>query len=152
MAQDPVQSTPHPSPTSRPLFTVRRKFLITGMVVALALGYFVFNVFQGAAVYYLTVGELLERGTGDRIVRVNGSLVEGSFTRESGGTLAHFHITDGIRELPSTYDGAVPVLFFNEHSQVVLEGQYGRDGVFRAETVLVKCPTKYEALALEEST
>ena len=126
----------------------RRKVIIGGIIIAVALGYFAFNVFQGAAMYYVTVGELLDRGVNEeKIVRVNGSLVSDSFTREPGSIVAHFRLSDGERELSAVYQGVLPDLFFNEHSQIVLEGRYGFSGVFRTDTVLVRCPSKYEALA-----
>ncbi len=118
----------------------------------MALGYFAFTVFQGAAVYYLTVGELTDRGASEKVVRVNGSLVPGSFSRAAGGTMASFRLTDGRHELAAAYDGAVPDLFFNENSQIVLEGKYKPEGVFHTETVLVKCPSKYESIAKEQNT
>ena len=39
----------------------------------------------------------------------------------------------------------VPDLFFNQHSEIILEGSYGDDGVFYSESVIVKCPSKYVA-------
>ena len=97
--------------------------------------------------YYLTVDELLSgRAETGKTVRVNGKLVPDSFQRESQGTVAHFSLTDGKETLPAIYDGIVPELFFNEQSQIVLEGYYGSDKVFHTMTTpIVKCPSKYEA-------
>lgn len=149
--ENSIQTKPDPLIGDSPWLTARKKLFFAVVVLALAMSYFAVNVFQGAAVYYLTVGELLDRGSDDRVVRVNGALVPDTFIREEGGTKASFYITDGVRDLAAAYDGAVPDLFFNEHSLVVLEGQYVDGGVFQAQTILVKCPTKYEALAEEES-
>ena len=126
----------------------RGKLIVASIVILLAFGYFAFNAFQGASAYYLTVDELLDRGASDnRMVRVNGSLVPESFTRDDGSTIAHFRIAHGGQELPAVYDGLVPDLFFDKHSQIVLEGSYGSDGMFHTDTVLVKCPSKYQALS-----
>ncbi|MBI2872388.1 MAG: cytochrome c maturation protein CcmE [Chloroflexi bacterium] len=126
-----------------------RKLLIGGVVVAIALGFLAFNAFQGAAVYYLTVGELLDRDSAGlpKSVRVSGALVPGTFQQEAGTATVRFRITDGTSELPAVYTGVVPDLFFNEQSQVVLEGNFASGGVFQAQQVLVKCPSKYEAQA-----
>ena len=132
-------------------FVGRRKLIVGVILVGLALGYFVFTAFQGSAVYYLTVGEVLagERATDNQTLRVSGKLLPESFQREPGTTFAHFTLTDGENKLPATYDGVLPDLFFNGHSEVILQGQYEADGVFGTDTVLVKCPSKYSA---EEET
>lgn len=125
----------------------RGRLLIGAALLVAALVYFAFTAFEGSAVYYLTVSEALQS---DRVqsgtrVRVSGKLVQDSFQREQRGTLARFTITDGEKLLLATYDGVVPDLFFNVHSDIVLEGQRGPDGVFNTETVIVKCPSKYAA-------
>ena len=75
------------------------------------------------------------------------TLVPDSFIREEGGTLAIFTLTAGDESMPATYDGVVPDLFFNSHSEIILQGQFaGHGGVFEADTVSVLCPTKYQAL------
>jgi cytochrome c-type biogenesis protein CcmE len=43
----------------------------------------------------------------------------------------------------------MPDLFFNPHSEIILEGRYGPDDVFETESILVKCPSKYQALEEE---
>lgn len=126
-----------------------KKLAIGGAIVALALGLLAFNAFQSAAVYYLTVGELLERdqATLPKTVRVAGKLVPGSFQQEGGSTTSRFQLTDGVHQLLAQYSGVLPDLFFNGNSEVVLEGRQATGGVFEAQQVLVKCPSKYEAKA-----
>ena len=67
----------------------------------------------------------------------------------AGTTQAHFTITEQGKVLQSTYDGVVPDLFFNPHSDVVLEGSYGDEGLFQTDTIIVKCPSKYQAVREE---
>ena len=146
------ESVGGPQPAEAPrqgFFSGQRKLYFAVALLALALGYFAFNAFQGAAMYYLTVDELLSgRAEAGKTVRVNGKLVGDSFQRDSQGTVAHFSLTDGKGILPATYDGIVPQLFFNEQSQIVLEGYYGSDGLFHTTTTpIVKCPSKYQAQA-----
>ena len=116
-------------------------------VLVVALGYFAFQAFQSAAVYYLTVGELQTIGFTEegRSVRVSGKLVQGSFEREPDSTLASFQITDGTQTLTAVHEGVVPDLFFNEHSEIIMEGAYTPEGLFESHTVIVKCPSKYVA-------
>ena len=126
----------------------RIKLLIALVVLVGAAGYFAFQAFAGATVYYYTVGEMNDLGSTPegRMVRVSGKLVPGSFHRADGSTLAEFHLTDGAESLSATHDGVLPDLFFNEHSEIILEGRYHLNGVFMSENVIVKCPSKYIAL------
>jgi cytochrome c-type biogenesis protein CcmE len=122
--------------------------MLVGLAVLLvALGYFAFMAFKSATVYYYTVGELQELGpTQDgKLVRVSGTLVSGTFKRDTESTLARFSLTDGALALSAVHDGVLPELFFNEHSEIILEGSYTPDGVFQSYNVIVKCPSKYIA-------
>ena len=129
----------------------RGKLLIALVVLIGAFGYLALIAFQSATVYYYTVGELRELGPTPegRMVRVNGKLVEDSFERIDTSTLARFSLTDGANTLSAAHDGILPNLFFNEHSEIILEGSFGQDGVFQSHNVIVKCPSKY--VAAEES-
>lgn len=121
------------------------KLIIAASVLIMALGYFAFLAFQSATVYYYTVSELQDVGPTpeNKLVRVNGKLIEPSFFRADGSTLASFELTDGAHIMQATYDGVLPDLFFNAHSEIILEGTYGPDGVFTGQNVIVKCPSKY---------
>ena len=128
-------------------FSGRVKLAIGAAVVLVALGYFAFMAFQSATVYYYTVGEIQDRGptAAGETVRVSGKLMDGSFSRDPDSTLARFALTDGGTELSATHDGVLPELFFNEHSEIILEGSYTPEGVFQSHNVIVKCPSKYAA-------
>jgi cytochrome c-type biogenesis protein CcmE len=152
MSQSIIPGSGRDSSFRAPFLTPRRKLLIAGFLVALALAFFAFNAFQGATAYYLTVSELLQREPSDRTVRVNGKLIPDSYHLESGSTVSHFRLTDGSSEIDAIYDGAMNDLFFNPHSEIVLEGIHSPDGVFRTQTILVKCPSKYQSLTEEQST
>lgn len=130
------------------IFNNRTRLLLVGGVLALALGYLIFTAFPGNTVYYFTVDELLadEQNLDGRNVRVVGKLVPDSFQRTDGTTLAHFSIQDKGETVNATYNGVVPDLFFNPHSDVVLEGSYQSEGVFHTDSIVVKCPSKYQAL------
>ena len=134
----------------------RTRFLILGLVVALALGYMIYAAFPGNALYFLTVSEFAgkEIAQDGRIVRVSGKLVDGSFRREGNSTAASFRLQDegadlAGAQLQAAYVGVLPDLFFNPHSEVILQGSYGPDQVFQADSILVKCPSKYQSLEAE---
>jgi cytochrome c-type biogenesis protein CcmE len=143
--------TPAPDRTeaspSEGLFHGRGPLLAGGVLLLAALLYFAFVAFQGSTVYYVTVGELLNQANpeyGQRI-RVAGKLLPDSFERQEVGTFATFSLTDPAdgEVLAASFDGLVPELFFNEHSDIVAEGTYETDGVFHADNIIVKCPSKY---------
>ena len=135
------------APAEGALSSHRVKVFLGLAVLIAAMGYFAFQAFQSATVYYLTVGELRQIGPTEegRSVRVSGKLVQGSFAREGDSTLASFSVTDGTYTLAAIHDGVVPDLFFNEHSDIILEGSYTPEGVFESHNVIVKCPSKYIA-------
>jgi cytochrome c-type biogenesis protein CcmE len=125
----------------------RKRFLIVGLAVAIALGYLGFTAFQGASMYYLTVDELLARNDaayGER-VRLMGKVEDGSSVTDSETNTLHFAVTDEDgTSLPVVYSGTVPDAF-KEGADVVVEGSLTRAGTFEADSLLVKCPSKYEA-------
>ncbi len=128
----------------------RTRFLVVSAVIALSLGYMIYAAFPGNALYFLTVSEFTSRSEvqDGRVLRVSGKLVEGTFGREGNSIDSQFQITDkdgdssGIT-LQASYTGVLPDLFFNPHSELILEGAYGRNQVFHADEILVKCPSKY---------
>ena len=144
---------PEPETPEATYLSANRLKIFVGLIVLIgALGYFGFMAFQSATIYYYTVAELEAQGpTPDgRMVRVSGKLVPDSFRRAEDSTLANFVLTDGSMTMPAAHDGIVPDLFFNEHSEIVLQGQHGEDGVFKSHMVVVKCPSKYVSLAEEQ--
>ena len=131
----------------------RNRLIILGVVVALAVGYMIYAAFPGSALYFLTVSEFMggEEFQDGQVLRVSGKLVPESFQREEGGTLARFQLVDneadgGDAMLQASYVGVMPDLFFNPHSEIILEGSYTPDRIFETDSILVKCPSKYQSL------
>ena len=123
-----------------------RKFIISGMIVILAIAYLAYAGFTSSATYYYTVNELLEQGNSiyNENVRVNGQVAPGSVEQESTGRVLRFVIVDVEEEgsLPVSYQGVVPDTF-KVGNEVVVEGRLNSDGVFQASTLMPKCPSKY---------
>lgn len=148
------ENSPAPEPTARAttLMSPRVRLAIAAVLFIGALGYFSFLAFRSATVYYLTVGELEQTGptAEGRLVRVAGKLVDGSFVRDADGLDVSFRLKDDRgNTLPVAYRGEVGQLFFNEHSELILEGKYTGDRIFHTETLIVRCPSKY--VSLQES-
>jgi cytochrome c-type biogenesis protein CcmE len=120
-------------------------------VIALVIGFAIlFGIgLKGSMVYYLTVGEFLDRQGREDLgenFRVNGNVVSGTIERIPGVIGASFRMTDGTRELPVVFGKETPDTFV-DGSEVVVEGRIGPDGRFAATTLLAKCPSKYESTA-----
>jgi cytochrome c-type biogenesis protein CcmE len=131
----------------------KTRFLVISAVIVLALGYMIYAAFPGNALYFLTVTEFSERSDvqDGRLLRVSGKLVEGTFGRDGNSIDSLFEITDQDGDsssitLQASYKGVLPDLFFNPHSELILEGTYGANQVFHADNILVKCPSKYRDL------
>ncbi len=124
----------------------KKRFLFGGIIIVIAIGFLGYMGFQSSATYYYTVSELTEQGNsiyGEQ-VRVNGQVVPGSVEQEPGGFTLRFTIVDieGEESLPVVFQGVAPDSF-KEDAEVIAEGQLNPDGVFQANTILAKCPSKY---------
>ena len=142
------------SPASTSVLTRGRKLAIIVAIMLAAFGYFSYTAFESAQSFYLTVDELIELGPSPtQSVQVKGKLLEDSFVREGGtSTLAHFLLQENGAQVNATYDGVLPDLFFNPHSEIVLGGTYEDGVLFVADRVYVKCPSKYQSLEVDNPT
>ena len=87
--------------------------------------------------YYLTPSELVAEGrsaVGER-VRLGGFVAPGSLVEQKG--TIRFIVSDGETQVRAITSSSVPQLF-GEARGVILEGEILRNGVFRADTILVK--------------
>lgn len=157
----------------------KTKFIIGGLLIAAAIVYLITSSVQANAQYYLTVDETLSRyekgELEDRNLRVSGAVIGESvdydvddlrleFTvahvpgekadlNEEGGLAKALHlaVSDPSREtLRVVYHGPKPDLLQHE-AQAIMTGQMGEGGVFYADEVLLKCPTKYEEAVPEQA-
>ena len=123
----------------------KKRFLIGGAIIVLAIVYLGYTGFMGAATYYYTVSEAV--GLGSSIygenVQVNGEVAPGSLQQEFNGRTLKFNISEGTGTLSVVYRGVVPDTF-KVGNEVVIEGYINSDGVFQANTIMTKCPSKYE--------
>lgn len=145
----PESDRTEPAARTTTLMSPRVRLTVAAVLFIGALAYFSFLAFRSATVYYLTVGELEQQGptAEGRLVRVAGKLVNGSFERDRDGLDVSFQLKDERgNTLPVAYRGEVGQLFFNDHSELILEGRYSGDRIFHTETLIVRCPSKYVSL------
>jgi cytochrome c-type biogenesis protein CcmE len=121
------------------------KFVVGSVVIILTLAFLGYSGFQESKAYYLTVTELYAQkdSTYEKRLKVAGDVVPGSIVRE--GKTIKFVISQENNTLPVVYVGTdSPPDTFVDRAQAVVEGQYGRDGVFTANKMQAKCASKYE--------
>jgi cytochrome c-type biogenesis protein CcmE len=126
----------------------RSKFLLGGLVILGTASYLMASSIKETAVYYLTPGELNAKTVADPTfydtgVKVGARVVPGSIKRAQGGRETSFAMTDGAKTYNVIYRGITPDTF-TDGVDVVVEGRLGRDGTFRATTLLAKCASRYE--------
>ncbi|HYT80604.1 MAG TPA: cytochrome c maturation protein CcmE [Actinomycetota bacterium] len=118
------------------------RLLIAAVLIAGSLGWVAYKGLRGNLVYYRTPTEILHQGrsaVGER-VRLGGLVMPGSVER--AGTTVRFVVTDETTRMTVIDSEGVPALFRGGKG-VVLEGYYGADGAFHADTVLVKHNDRY---------
>ena len=148
----------------------RAKFIIGGLLIVAAVVYLIVSSTQAAAQYYLTIDEMLakEGEVYGRAIKLAGAVDGDTVTYdtdtltlefamanvpadqdeiEAGGGLAKV-LYDALRDpnasrLHVVYVGPKPDLLRHE-AQAIVTGNMGDDGVFYADELLLKCPTRYE--------
>lgn len=135
-----------PSSTRRP--NRRRKlgwgFVLAGLAIVGAIVYLVVANTGASAEYYMTINELRACTTcAHQTVRVAGIVAPNSIVRNDATQTIHFSIAEGSVTLPVVYNGIVPDTF-RAGIQVVAEGHLV-NGVFQADNVLAKCPSKFQS-------
>lgn len=124
----------------------KAKFVIGALLILGAIAYVTISSFQANAIYYLTLTELnAQRGSLiNQPIRVNAPLDKSSIQFDDKTLVLKFNLKEDQWVLPVVYKGAKPDTF-EQGESVVVEGKLGPEGTFYASTLLVKCPSKYEA-------
>lgn len=155
---------------ARPKAGGRMKFLIGGLLIVSAITYLIISSTKANAQYFFTVDELQARGQSivGQNVRISGAVIGDSIQYDpqtltlsffianvpadnkqieaEGGLAAVLHaaVTDPSRtRMQAVYVGPKPDLLRDE-AQAIMTGSMGTDGIFYADELLLKCPTKYE--------
>ncbi len=121
-----------------------RKFLIGGVIVALAIAYLAYSGFQASAAYYFTVSEAMARGSalyGENL-KVSGKVGAGSIQNDIETLTLKFTVVEGEKSIPVIYKGVTPDNFHAD-TDIVVEGRLDSSGVFQAKSIVTKCPSKY---------
>jgi len=155
----------------------RTKFIFGGLLILAAVVYLIASSTQASAEYFMTVDELKAEGSTvvGKSLRASGAVVGDTIQYdpatltlsfdvahvpgdnadiEAQGGLAvvlHQAVIDPTRSrMKVVYVGPKPDLLRDE-AQAIMTGKLGDDGVFHADELLLKCPTKYEEAVPEQS-
>jgi cytochrome c-type biogenesis protein CcmE len=153
------------------------KFIVGGLLIVAAIVFLVITSFQSAAQYFYTVEEIQSKGSSvvGKSLRASGAVLGDTiqFDRatlklsfvmanvsndtkdiDAAGGLAqvlHLAVQDPkAARLKVVYTGPKPDLLKNE-AQAIVTGKLGTDGVFYADELLLKCPTRYEDQVPEQA-
>ena len=123
-----------------------RKHIIGGVVIVVFAIWGMTVSFQTTTAYV----SLEEAARSKRVVQVIGKIDFDALVYNVEESRLEFAIYDmeaadeiNARRLPVRYYGIVPGNF-DQSTSVVLKGKPGDDGVFVADQMLVKCPSKYQ--------
>ena len=146
------------------------KFVIGGILILGAVIFLIWTSTAANAEYFLTIDELNAKGSSilDKNLRVSGAVLGDSIQYDAQNLTLSFEVAHvpgdnaeletegGLAEAlhqavmdPSrarmkvVYVGAKPDLLRNE-AQAIMTGHLGNDGIFYADELLLKCPTRYE--------
>ncbi len=166
----PINTQPQPAS--------RAKFIMGGLLIVVAVIYLIVSSTQASAQYFLTVDEIVVSGETykDRELRISGAVIGDSIVYDTdtlniaftvahvpgdnadleaeGGLAAALHnaVIDPARaRIDVVYNGPMPDLLQDE-AQAIMTGLLGDDGVFYADELLLKCPTKYEEAVPEQAS
>ncbi len=120
----------------------RLPLVLLGIAVIAALVAVAVTMFTRSIVYYHTPTEVL-RMPGER-VRLSGQVVDGSIATDPSAGTVRFAVSDGTSTIPIVYHGPRPDTLRDE-AEAVVEGELGADGVFHADVLFAKCPSKFQA-------
>jgi cytochrome c-type biogenesis protein CcmE len=148
MAQD-IQIAPIPTDLTQRRSGFNTKYIVGGLLMLAFVGFLGFlmvNATTTTGAYYLTVSEVQQNSAGlvGERVRVSGPVVEGSEDWNAQEITLRFQISDETGQtLPIVFFGPRPDNF-QRAAEAIIEGQLLPDGNFQADTLLLKCPSRYE--------
>ena len=129
--------------------TGRGKVMAAGAVVLVgAFAWLLYGGLDSNVVYFLTPNELHAKGSSaiDKPVRLGGQVKPGSVKWDETTRDLRFEVVDldGKGTVRVQSKGAPPQMF-RDGMGVVVEGRYGRDGVFQSTNLMIKHSEEYKA-------
>ena len=129
------------------------KFIVGGAIIVAVVAYLIASSLGGSQTYYMTVGELKGKGAAavGQKVRVAGIVSGDSIQVDDRNLNLRFEMADESGQLTVAYHGIRPDML-RDQAEAVVEGKLNGQGVFDANSLLLKCPSKYEAAATTQAS
>jgi len=124
---------------------MKPKIIIGVVIIVGALAFLIFSGFKDNASYYLTVSELYAKDnlTPQDGVRIHGYVNPETILWDADAIEVYFDLYEDSDTVKVYYKGIKPDQLADAQ-QVVVEGHLREDGVFQANQIMLKCPSKYE--------
>lgn len=156
---------------------MKPKFLLGFLLIMAAVVYLIVSSTKASAEYFMTVDELKAEGSSavNKSVRLSGAVLGDTIQYDANTLTLTFEVAQvsgdnneieaqgGLAEVlhqavidPSrqrvkvVYIGVKPDLLRGE-AQAIMTGKLSEDGVFHADELLLKCPTRYEEAVPEQA-
>ena len=122
------------------------KVLVGVVVIGGGIGYFMYQAMQSSWAYYYSVDEFSANSevVKNNTLRIAGRVKQGSVRRDLQDMNLAFTLAGSETEVPVNYKGSVPDNF-SEGREVVVEGRLDTTGIFRADMLMTRCESKYQA-------
>lgn len=117
----------------------KQRIVLGGVIIIFVI--FVAFSFQSNISPYTSVSEVIQKEE-MRGAQVNGTIVQNSTKYYQNNNTRIFEVTDGKSKMKVKYTGTLSS--YQEGISAVVIGDYS-DGMFHANKVLLKCPSKYES-------
>ncbi len=110
-----------------------------------AVGFLLFQQTGQNTTYYFEVAEVDRDKLAGRAFKMSGIVAAESVVKNPETLETRFVVTDesGGPRFDVTYTGALPDIF-RDGIQVVVHGEFASQGVFVADDLMAKCPSKYQ--------
>lgn len=119
---------------------MKPKYIIGALIIIIFIVFAAFSL-RKSLTPYVSLAEAMKT---DAVVQVKGKRIEGSEKFDMEKKVFFFKMADDEgREFNVVYDGVKPSNF-EQATEVIAIGRY-TDGSFKADQILVKCPSKYQA-------
>lgn len=101
-----------------------------------------FTMFTKSVTYYRTPTEVM--ASPGAHVRISGTVVPGTIQTDVTAGTVTFDVSDDTTVVSVVFTGPKPDTL-QDDGEAVAEGSLGTDGVFHADTLFAKCPSKFQA-------
>jgi len=156
---------------------MKPKFIAGGILIFAAVVYLIVSSTQASAEYFMTIDEVKAQESDiiGKSLRISGAVIGDTISYDpdtltitftvahvtgdnaeieaNGGLAKVLHdavLDESLPRLEVVYNGPMPDLLKDE-AQAIMTGHLEADGIFYADELLLKCPTKYEEAVPEQA-